>query len=227
MRILAAVLVLATVELSSMATDLPMVVEDSGSKEVDKFVLQLVSTRPAPYPSGLWPIPAQAETFIFMPYMSFQVSNAIVRLKEMGPSIFPYLIKHLRDDRYSYSDIVAAWLNHPVRDAVIEILSDGHYMFSGYKSRKTLVGSADYLSFEDCLTARNPEKWAAWASGKSRLQIQMDFIDWCISEEQKRGFMDEQQRKAVLGNYERAREEVRRQYSGPIKRNQPSGAPKD
>ena len=36
----------------------------------------------------------------------------------MGPAVFPALVKHLGDDRYSYSGAVAAWLNFTIEDAV-------------------------------------------------------------------------------------------------------------
>jgi len=216
------VLILLSTVGSLLASDLPLTVEDSGSPEVDALVLQLVSSRPAPYPSGSSRMMVKADWGV--PYMTPQVSNAIVKLKAMGTAIFPALVKHLSDDRYSFSDISAAWGNLTVGDAVVNVLSDGHYMVSGYKFRKTPSGSAVYLSFKDYLDARGPEKWSGWAKNKSRLDIQLDFIDWCTSKEQERGFTDEAQRKGVLGRYARAREEVRKEYSEPdgaAKRSQP------
>jgi len=195
------------------AADIPAAVEDSGFKEVDKLVLQLVSTRPAPYFSGYSATTAKEDGAV--PYMTSQVSNALVSLKAMGPAIFPALVKHLRDDRYSFSDISAAWDNLSVGDAVVEILSDGHEMFSGYKARKTPSGSAVYLSFRNYLNAQEPEKWADRAKSKTRLEIQFDFIDWCVLKEKERGFLDEAQRKHILDRYDEAREQVRKQYSEP------------
>jgi hypothetical protein len=197
-----------------MAFEIPLEVEDSGLKEVDKAVMELISTRPAPHPSGYTATTAQEDMAV--PYMTPQVSNAIVKLKDMGPGIFPALVKHLTDDRYSYSDIVACWENRTVGDAVLDVLSDGHYMVSGYKFRKTPSGSATYLSFKDYLYARDPEKWASWASTRTRLDIQLDIIDWCISKEHERGFTDEAQRKKVLANYDRARKDAVGRYSETI-----------
>ena len=111
-------------------------------------------------------------------------------LKQLGPPAFPALVKHLGDDRYSYSDVLAAWLNHGVGDAVVEVLDDGHYMYSGYKFRETPSHSGGaYLSFDGYLRARGPEAWAEWAKSKSRLEVQMDFIDWCILKENERGYV--------------------------------------
>ena len=149
-----------------------------------------------------------------MPYMTLQVSNALVKLKKLGPPIFPALIKHLRDDRYSYSAISAAWDNWTVGDAIIEVLSDGHGMYGGYKARRTPSGWATLLSFEDNLKAKDPEKWAEWAKNKTRLEIQLDFIDWCVEKEKERGFIDEAQKKDLMQTYERGRERAQKEYAG-------------
>ena len=196
-----------------LASDFPINVEDSDSKEVDVLVVQLVSARPAPHASGYTGMTVEED--MAGPYMTTQVSNAIAKLKAMGTSIFPALVTHLRDDRYAFSSICAAWDNLTVGDAVVQVLSDGHDMFCGYKFREAPSGSVGYLSFKDYLRAREPEKWAAWAKNKSRLDIQLDFIDWCVSTEKGRGFVDDAQRKQILGTYDRAREDVRKEYAEP------------
>jgi hypothetical protein len=201
--------------ISPQAGDVQMAVWDSGAKEVDVLVLQLVSERPAPFPSGYY---LPAIDMAPQPFITLQVSNAMAKLTKMGPRIFPALVKHLRDDRYSYSDISAAWDNNTVGDAVTDILSDEHYMFGGYKAREVPTGySGKYggrdLSFNDYLDDRGAELWAEWAKSKSRLEIQMDFIDWCIAKENERGFVDEAQKKKILGIYEANRQRVKKEYS--------------
>ena len=47
-------------------------------------------------------------------YSTPEVEAAIKGLKDMGPAVYPSLVMHLRDDRYCYSDVWAAWLNHTV-----------------------------------------------------------------------------------------------------------------
>ena len=192
--------------IRSSGGDLTLAVEDSGSKAVDALVVKLVSKRPAPYPSGY----SDEAPYL---YMTPEVEAATKQLKRMGPPIFPALVKHLRDDRYSYSAISAAWENCSVGDSVVDILSDGHYMHSGYKARKTPAGFAACLSFKDYLQARGPEAWAEWAKTKTRLQVQLDFIEWCIKEEQERGFTDEGQRKGIPSMYESAKERVTKEHS--------------
>jgi len=181
---------------------------DSKLTEVDKLVLPLVSKRPAPYRSGYHShdLPAEA------PYITAEAATAIEELKKMGPQIFPELVKHLGDDRYCYSIVVAAWINQNVGDAIVDILSGGHYMHSGYKARETPTGTVAYLSFKDYLRSRDREEWAKWASTKSRLAIQLDFIDWCLEKEKQRGFIDESQRKEILETYESARKSVIQEY---------------
>jgi hypothetical protein len=131
----------------------------------------------------------------------------------MGPAIAPALVKHLRDDRYSFSDISAAWNNYQVSDAIIEILCDRHLMYSGYKFRKTPSGPEPYLSFHGYLRAKGPEKWADWAKSRTQIEIQTDFIDWCVNKEEERGFIDATQKRQILDIYNRAREEVQKEYA--------------
>lgn len=212
MRSLALLLILAHASFLQ-AENVTMAVEDSGSQEVDALVLQLVSSRPAPFPSGYWAVAVDMAPE--RPYVTAQVSNAVAQLKAMGPPIFPALVKHLRDDRYSFSCISAAWDNRTVGDAVVEVLSDRHHMYSGYKGRKTPSGFAVYLSFDAYLQDKRPEKWAEWAKDRTRLEIQLDFIDWCVAQEKARGFTDADQEKKLLERYQRARETVRKEYSEP------------
>ncbi len=191
----------------------PVSVEASGNEHVDALVCKLVSQRPAPFRSG-YSDPPVAVVFADR-YSTPEVAAAIKSLKQMGPAIFPALVKHLGDDRYSYSEVVNAWDNCRVGDAVVEILDDGHYMHSGYLFRHVPSDSGGgYLSFGDYLHARGAEAWAEWAKSKSRLEIQMDFIDWCIAKENERGYTDAAQKKTILGNYETARQRVMKEYSG-------------
>jgi len=142
------------------------------------------------------------------------VETAIQKLRELGPLIYPELIKHLGDKRYSYSQIVATWINHDVDDALLDVLCDDHYMHSGYKWRETPSGgNGFYLSFADYLRARGIEKWAQWASNKTKLEIQEDFIQWCVLAEEKRGFKDEKQRQQILKTYQDARARMIKEYS--------------
>ncbi len=203
----------------------PVAVEESASPKVDELVRGLVSSRPAPYRSGSG---APLSVMLADRYSTPEVELALKALKAMGPAAFPALVKHLGDDRYSFSRVVQGWVNFSVSDAVIEVLDDGHYDHGGYLSREVPTGpGAGYLSFEAYLKARGAEAWAEWARSRSRLEIQMAFIDWCIEKEKERGFVDDPQTKRILGNYETARQRVKKQYSdagGAVNRLEPTGS---
>lgn len=191
----------------------PVSVENFSSNRVAQLVCQLVSQRPAPFPTGYSDAP-QPVVFSNL-YCTPEVAAAFRSLRELGPTAFPDLVQHLHDDRYSYSDVTAAWDNHSVGDAIIELFCDGHYMHSGYKSRETPAHSdGTYLSFAQYLKSKNAETWANWAKNRTRLEIHNDFVDWCISKENERGWLSEQQREEVLGNYESNRTFVSKEYTG-------------
>lgn len=192
--------------------ELEIVVEGSGSTEVDTLVKQLVSGRPAPYPDGYWPVPM--EFVIGSGYATPEVSNAIVLLKLKGPNIFPYLITHLQDDRYCYSGSVQAVDNYTVGQTILDVLCDGELWGPVYmEGRNTPNGRCGFLTFAEYLKERDESKWAKWAKGKTRLQIQMDFIDWCVAKEEERGFVGDGQKAQLLARYEDFRERMKKKYS--------------
>jgi hypothetical protein len=120
----------------------PIVVHESGSKEVDALVAKLVSPRPAPYPGG-YPVPPNDTNYekypdLYRLYATPEVTNAIALLKEKGPAIFPKLIRHLYDDRYSYSNMgpmLPCWENYSVGQVIAYIFWDGEEFHAGYKFR--------------------------------------------------------------------------------------------
>ena len=183
------------------ATDWPVSVENSGSAKVDAVVVKLVSKRPAPYPTGY-------NIDFGGVYITAEAEGAIRELKNMGPQIFPALITHLRDTRYSFSYEPNAWVNSTVGDAVSEVLSDGKGCAYEYLARETPSGTSRCPSFEKYLDAREPKKWADWAKDKARWQIRVDFLQWCLAQEIEQGFVDETQRIEIVTKYERALKEA-------------------
>jgi hypothetical protein len=190
----------------------PIKVEDSGNKEVDALVCQLVSQRPSPYRDGETDLPT--DVVFTNRYCTPEVEAAFKRLKEMGPPIFPALVKHLHDDRYSYGTVIEAWNSCTVGDAIVEVLDDGQHMHCGYKFRDGPAGhGCGYFSFYGYLRDRDVDKWAGWAKNKSRFEIQSDFIDWCIRKENEVGYISDKQKTDLLTRYEAAREKMRKLYS--------------
>jgi hypothetical protein len=126
-----------------------VVVEDSGSEKIDRLVAALVSRRPAPLPSGgnvsgTNPVADLGLINDSGRHATPEVETAIQTLMAIAPAEYPHLVKHLLDDRYSYSVIGpfasptrSGWTNHDVGDAVYMIISnDYHQWMGGYRGRR-------------------------------------------------------------------------------------------
>jgi len=210
--VLPIILLLLSSLLPAAELDFPVTVADSGSKAVDELVVGLVSRRPAPWRScsdgpdsgpGLGGI-------ISGRYATAEVESAIRKLQELGPSAFPYLLKHLDDERYSYSDqpLVSGvngggWLNHTVGEAVYVVLTNDLSWVSGYKLRESADGKAHMpLTIEDYIKTRGGlEAWVEEVKKRSRVAVFTEFIDWCVTEEKKRGFENKEDEESVLSVY--------------------------
>jgi hypothetical protein len=191
--------------------DLPIVVADSRSKVVDELVAGLVSRRPAPWrtdtevPEGWGPVLGLSGR-----YATSEVEASIRKLQELGPSAFPHLLKHLDDDRYSYSDQPfisgirgGGWMNHTVGEAVDLVLTNELSWVGGYKIRDGADGKAHMpLTIEDYIETRGGmEAWVAAVKDRSRVAVFSEFIDWCVAEEKKRGFESKEDEDLILGRY--------------------------
>jgi hypothetical protein len=196
MKAVTAVLILALCKYS-FAGEPPVTVEPGGDAQVDELVSHLVSTKPAPFPSGSIRMTVNS-------YETPEVAQAMDSLIKLGHKAFPALVTHLRDDRYSYSYILSAWINFSVGDAVVAILSDGLDLPYDYKSRPTPSGEKPGLYFKDYLLERGPEKWADWAKDRKRAEIQTDFFHWGLAKEKQRGFVNDEQRKEIVNAYQAA-----------------------
>jgi hypothetical protein len=205
---------------SGLAQELKLQVADSGSKEVDELVLQLVSRTPAPLPMVGVKVPQKFGTAVLGGgskgrYQNEEVATAVRKLTEMGPKVFPYLIKHLDDDRYCFSTLLPSapwdggWINCSVGEAVDGILSEGcegsFYKIREGKTDKSLFPP----SFHDFIEAAGGmEKWAAAAAKQTRSQIEVEFIDWCMKIERERGFVSEAGGKELMDRYQKRRDEA-------------------
>lgn len=165
---------------------------NSDENQVDLLVVQLVSTRPPPKltSEGNWVPPVTPEL-----YQIPQVAFAKLKLLKLGLSIFPWLIKYRNDDRYSYSTSQSmngpptpAWYDQTVGGVVMDILSESlsDITWPGYIMRDTPTAPVTAPNFYDYFRDKGPAKWAEWAKNKTRVEIQMNFIDWCIAREQRR-----------------------------------------
>lgn len=212
---LSALLFLAQPLPADAADDLPTMVVESGSKEVDALVAQLVSRRPHPFPpSG--PIPEalrnEPQLRFLGQYITMEVAEAIEKLKRLGPSASPYLLSHLEDDRYSYSTTLPSWIGEDCRGWIMvtvgevarDLITGGFESGWLYKWREGPKDGgfpppqfADYLKTQGGL-----EKWVAANSKKAKAEVFSKFIDWCITTERGRGFRTKEDELQILARYE-------------------------
>jgi len=175
----------------------------SGSKgtSVESLIEQLVSPVPAKYPTGEWLRSDGPEDI--NGYINPQVEKARQQLVAMGTKIYPTLAEHVGDDRYSYSGVYAAWVNHSVGTMIADIMAEGiEPHLSGYKSRRNAGGSNGQPSFVVMIRETGGfERYASHAKARSKADLQKEYVQWHISKERSYGFTDVEQEKKVLGEY--------------------------
>jgi hypothetical protein len=150
-------------------------------------------------------------------YATAEVEAALQKLQELGPSAFPFLLKHLDDDRYSYSDEPfisgmngSGWMNHTVGEAVYLVLKNDLDWVGGYKLRDGADGRAHMpLRIEEYINTRGGlEAWVVAVKDRPRVEVFTEFIDWCMAEEKKRGFPSKKDEEWILGAYLKERAKI-------------------
>ena len=136
-------------------------------------------------------------------WMDPQVAKAREKLISMGTPIFPELVKHLDDKRYSYSFCYAAWLDHPVGYAVQQIMAEvvdgGGFRPYGYKWRDNSNGSNGQPSFGQMMREIGAEKYAEHAKRITTKQAEKEYVQWYMEKEKGHGFKNKQQEQDILG----------------------------
>lgn len=218
-RALLAAITIAVSQALSAEGDVSLVVAESGSPAIDQLVLGLVSRRPAPLPMGGF-LPGGAEDRMLNASgrcATAGVEAAFQKLKALAPRDYPFLLKHAHDDRYSFSVIgphgsptMSGWMNRSVGGAIDQVLCNEMEWVGGYKTREAPGGNGGPPPrFSDFIEARGGlEKWVASVAALTRVQIDLQFLDWCVRLETERGFIDDEQRKWVLERYEAKKREV-------------------
>lgn len=178
-------------------------VVDSGSKQVDDLIAQLVSRSPAPYPSMGVEIPSDFNG------MSDDVNETIIKLRSIGPKIYPFLLKHLNDDRYSYSEefiFKVGWegiINITVGGVIEKDIFYHNLELYLYRERKDrngkIVHQPNYLGY--VASKGDINKWIETIKDQPRSKIEIDFFDWCIAYEKKRGFSSKKKEVDLLSRY--------------------------
>jgi hypothetical protein len=229
-RALLAAITIAVSPALSAEVEVSPVVAESGSAAIDQLVLGLVSRRPAPLPMGGF-LPGGSEDRLLNASgrcATAEVEAAFQKLKALAPRDYAFLLKHAYDDRYSFSVIgphgsptMSGWMNHSVGGAIDRIFSNEMEWVGGYKTREAPGGKGGPPPrFADFIEARGgQEKWVASVAALTRVEIDVQFLDWCVRLETERGFIDDEQRKWVLSRYEEKKREVQ---AAPAKSELPS-----
>lgn len=141
------------------------------------------------------------------------VSAAYYELKSMGKSAFPYLIKHMSDERYSHERSWSIFVSHTVGDACRFIIeSQVCPAGMGYKSRESPKGMimGHEVHFESYVKSKYGSYAAWWRNNRSKsiLEMRVAFSEWRIGKEKRIGFVDEKQQKRMQKSFERMRVEA-------------------
>jgi hypothetical protein len=138
---------------------------------------------------------------LFEGYEHPQVARARAKLVSMGTPIFPELVKHLHDKRYSYSFCYAQWVNHSVGDTVSHIMAEvvrGRFSPYGYKWRENARSSNGQPNFGQMLRELGAESYAEHVKGMTRNEVEKEYVQWYLQKEKSYGFVDEKQEHDVV-----------------------------
>ena len=138
---------------------------------------------------------------LFEGYEHPQVAKARATLVSMGTPIFPELIRHLEDKRYSYSFCYASWVDHSVGSTVGHIMAEvvgGRFHPSGYKWRKNAHGSNGQPTVGQMMREFGVERYAEHAKGMTRDEAEKEYVEWYMQKERGHGFVDAQQQEKIM-----------------------------
>jgi hypothetical protein len=228
-RIISALVILTVTHSWIQAEEDSIVVaRETGVKKIDVLVAQLVSRNPPPLPGGALTEEYSQYRQQLMAglkndiWATESVRDAMKKLIAEGPPAFYYLVQHLGDDRYSYSAFPPSeppyfiWHNRKVNEALIDVLANGLNRMEIYHSRISPKGPTQFPpTFKHFMeTEGSPMQWAQKYARKSRLQVDLAFIDWCIDQEKSWGFKTPEEEKEILGKYNKKRKELEQASTG-------------
>jgi hypothetical protein len=134
--------------------------------------------------------------------MAPQVAQARAKLVSLGTPIFPELVKHLNDKRYSFSFCSAAWVDFPVGYAVqgimAQVVEEGFRPYS-YKFRESSKGSNLQPDFGEMMREIGAEKYADHVKDTTTRQVRREYVQWYLEKEKSHGFKDKKQEQDIVG----------------------------
>ena len=172
------------------------------ANEIKTLIDGLVSPNPAPDTRALKGGEAKPDLGFpkdFDHKKQAQVHRACVKLTELGPRAFPFLIERWEDKRYCLTTEVAAYDNQTVGVICRWIIDDqlqpyGRFQ-KGYADPRGKPLRPGYAAtFLASQTAAG--QWWGKNKDKTLSQMQLEVLDWVIAEEAKRpgDFTDEERR---------------------------------
>jgi hypothetical protein len=145
-----------------------------------------------------------------------RVRKAEARLRQKGFEAVPYLMEHLEDARYSYSEFFGEWHNHALGEVCFYIIEDliDFYGFD-YETREAADGKVMEKPSYLWSIARDGrmQEWWKERKGRSLGELQLEALQWTIEQERAHGFKDKAQEEQVMGPLLARLEELRSQVS--------------
>jgi hypothetical protein len=173
------------------------------ANEIKTLIEGLVSPNPAPDTKKMKASETKADGGFprdFDHKKQAQVHRACVKLTELGPQAFPFLIERWEDNRYCLTTEIAAYTNESVGRTCRRIIAGqlqpyGHFQkVPGDPRRKRL--RPDYVA-TFLASQKAARHWWEKNKDKTLSQMQLEVLDWVIAEEAKRlaDFADEERRE--------------------------------
>jgi hypothetical protein len=146
---------------------------DLSEAQVETILEHLRSPTPPPYPD----LHRNFEEKYNSGYRHPQVSEALRQLDQVGPQHYPRLMRELKSDDYSYSEVTSTWINRTV-SSVIEDFFEKKYKNIDLKNNGKFISSNNNTRFISMLN----EKGDLWVreniTDKSEREISLLYSQW-------------------------------------------------
>jgi hypothetical protein len=175
---------------------------ENDGREIEDLVRSLVSRNKRPPP-------ARPEMrYVFPPGFDQQENHRVIAARDAllakGVAAFPYLIAALDDSRYSYTKSRPNWATHfDVQSVCLGIIRVQLEICPFMRPVSTLYVPTCLppAEFGGPSARESMQKWWSKRKHMSLRDLQLEFVEWAISSERQRGFMDKEEEAAVLGWY--------------------------
>ena len=131
-----------------------------------------------------------------------RVRLAEKKLREKGFEAVPYLVEHLEDIRYSYSERFDTWHNHALGEVCFYLIEDVVDFYGcDYEVREGADGKThekpSYL-WSICMKGEMREWWEQRQT-RPLHELRIEALQWTIAEERRIGFKDNAEEQRIMG----------------------------